>query len=55
MADVPPLAEMLIRCEMYEHAGYHGLDGLFFKHEAINHGADEYARDGVTANRSESV
>jgi len=38
-----------------EHAGYHGLDGLFFKHEAINHGAHEYSRDGVTTNSIESV
>lgn len=38
-----------------EHAGYQGLDGLFFKHEAINHGAHEYARDGVTTNSIESV
>jgi len=38
-----------------EHAGYHGLDGLFYQHESINHGAREYARDGVTTNGIESV
>jgi len=38
-----------------EHAGYHELDGLFFKYEAINHGANEYASDGVTTNSIESV
>ena len=38
-----------------EHRGYTGLDGLFFEHETINHGAHEYARDGVTTNSIESV
>jgi transposase-like protein len=38
-----------------EHAGYHGLGGIFFGHEAINHGAGEYVRDGVTTNSIESV
>lgn len=38
-----------------EHGGYLGLDGLFFEHETINHGAGEYVRDGVTTNSIESV
>jgi transposase-like protein len=38
-----------------EHGGYHGIGGLFYKHEAINHGAGEYVRDGVTTNSIESV
>lgn len=38
-----------------EHSGYKGLDGLFYKHQTINHGAGEYARDGVTTNSIESV
>ena len=35
--------------------GYIGAAGLFFKHEAINHSAGEYVRDGVTTNGIESV
>mgnify|MGYP001609856778 CR=1 FL=1 len=38
-----------------EHAGYHGLGGLFYGHEAINHSAGEYVRDGVSTNSIESV
>lgn len=38
-----------------EHSGYNGLDGIFYKHQTINHGAGEYARDGVTTNSIESV
>lgn len=38
-----------------EHGGYKGLDGLFYRHESINHGAGEYVRDGVTTNSIESV
>lgn len=38
-----------------EHGGYSGLDGLFYKHASINHGAKEYSRDGVTTNGIESV
>jgi transposase-like protein len=38
-----------------EHAGYRGLDGLLYQHQTINHGAGEYARDGVTTNSIESV
>ncbi len=38
-----------------EHGGYKGLNGLFYRHEAINHGAGEYVRDGVTTNSIESV
>jgi transposase-like protein len=38
-----------------EHGGYVGLDGVFYKHERIDHGAGEYVRDGVTTNGIESV
>ena len=38
-----------------EHAGYVGLGGMFYGHEAVNHGAREYVRDGVTTNSIESV
>lgn len=38
-----------------EAAAYKGLDGIFYKHESINHGAGEYTRDNVTTNSIESV
>ncbi len=38
-----------------EHGGYVGLDGLFYKHERINHGDGEYVRDGISTNSIESV
>jgi transposase-like protein len=38
-----------------EHAGYHGLGGIFYGHKAINHSAHEYAKEGVTTNSIESV
>lgn len=38
-----------------EHAGYQGLDGIFYQHSTINHSADEYIRDGVSTNSIESV
>ena len=40
-----------------EHAGYLGIEGLFFaKHEQVNHGAGEYvSTTGVTVNAVESV
>lgn len=38
-----------------EHSGYAGLDGLFYSHRTIRHGAGQYARDGVTTNSIESV
>lgn len=38
-----------------EHSGYQGLGGIFYSHEAINHGAREYVRDGVSTNSIESV
>lgn len=38
-----------------EHGGYRGLDGLFFKHETINHKRGEYVRAGVSTNGIESV
>src|SRR5574337_765218 len=38
-----------------EHAAYHGLGGLFFKRDTVNHGAGEYVRDGVHTNSIESV
>lgn len=38
-----------------EHGGYSGIGGLFYRHEAINHGAHEYVRGDVTTNSIESV
>lgn len=38
-----------------EHGGYQGIGGLLYRHEAINHGAGEYVRNGVTTNSIESV
>jgi transposase-like protein len=38
-----------------EHGGYVGLEGVFYKHERIDHSAGEYVRDGVTTNGIESV
>lgn len=38
-----------------EHAGYHGLGGIFYGHQAINHGAGEYVRNGVSTNSIESI
>jgi transposase-like protein len=38
-----------------EHAAYNGLDGMFFTHETVNHGAGEYVRQGVHTNGIESV
>lgn len=38
-----------------EAAAYNGLDGLFFRHEQINHSAGEYARGDVSTNSIESV
>ena len=34
---------------------YNGLDGLFFRHDSVNHSAGEYVRAGVTTNGIESV
>lgn len=34
---------------------YNGLDGLFFRHQTVNHSAEEYVRAGVTTNSVESV
>jgi len=38
-----------------EATAYSGLDGLFFRHEAINHSGGEYVRGNVTTNSIESV
>jgi len=38
-----------------EAAVYNGMDGLFYKHETINHSAGEYSRNGVHTNSIESV
>lgn len=38
-----------------EHAGYRPLGGLYYTHQAINHGVGEYVRDNVTTNGIESV
>lgn len=38
-----------------EHAGYHGLGGMFYSHKTVNHSAGEFVRDGVSTNSIESV
>jgi len=38
-----------------EAAAYGGLDGLFFRHDTVNHSAGEYVRNGVHTNGIESV
>lgn len=38
-----------------EHGGYEGLDGLWFHHHKVNHGAGEYASGSVHTNSIESV
>jgi len=38
-----------------EHIAYSDLDGLFFRHDAVNHTAGEYTRGPVTVNSIESV
>ena len=38
-----------------DHILFDGLDGLFFRHEAVNHSAGEYARGEASTNSIESV
>jgi transposase-like protein len=38
-----------------EHGAYSDLDGLFFRHDTVNHGAGEYARGAAHTNGIESV
>ena len=38
-----------------EASGYQGMDGLFYSHATVNHGAGEYSRGGVDTNGIESV
>jgi hypothetical protein len=38
-----------------EAGAYAGIGGMFFDHDAVNHGEGEFARDGVTTNSVESV
>lgn len=38
-----------------EHVAYSDLDGLFFRHETVNHSAGEYARGAASTNSIESV
>jgi transposase-like protein len=38
-----------------EASGYQGMDGLFYSHEKVNHGAGEYKRNAVHTNGIESV
>lgn len=38
-----------------EHGGYEGLDGLFFKHDTVNHGAGEFVRGEAHTNGIESA
>jgi len=38
-----------------DHLVFNGLDGLFYRHETVNHSAGEYARGAATTNSIESV
>lgn len=38
-----------------EYGAYNDLDGLFFRHERVNHSAGEFARGSVSTNSIESV
>jgi transposase-like protein len=38
-----------------EHMAYSGLDGLFYRHETVNHSAGEYRRGKATTNSIESM
>jgi transposase-like protein len=38
-----------------DHIAYSDLDGLFFRHDTVNHAAGEYARGPVSTNSIESV
>ena len=38
-----------------DHAIFEGLDGLFYRHETVNHGIGEYARGAAHTNSIESV
>lgn len=38
-----------------EHGGYEGLEGLWFYHRSVNHGAGEYSKNGIHTNSIESV
>lgn len=38
-----------------EHKAYSGLEGIFYKHDSVNHGLKEYVRGTVHTNSIESV
>jgi len=38
-----------------DHSTFAGLDGLFFRHQSVNHSAGEYARGAASTNGIESV
>lgn len=38
-----------------EHASYSGLDGLFYRHQSVNHSAGHFARGPINTNGIESV
>ncbi|OFV98750.1 MAG: hypothetical protein A3F68_10965 [Acidobacteria bacterium RIFCSPLOWO2_12_FULL_54_10] len=38
-----------------EATGYQGIGGIFYGHKAINHGAGDYSRNGISTNSIESV
>ena len=38
-----------------DHMVFNGLDGLFYRHETVNHSAGEYARGAASTNSIESV
>ena len=50
-------ANIELRSTIYtdEASAYHGVGGLFFDHDSVNHSGGEYSREGVTTNGVESV
>lgn len=50
-------SQIEIGAQLYtdDHMVFSGLDGLFFRHEAVNHSAGEYARGAASTNSIESV
>jgi len=50
-------ANVEVGAQLYtdDHIVFDGLDGLFYKHETVNHSAGEYARGAASTNSIESV
>jgi transposase-like protein len=50
-------ANVEVGAQLYtdDHMVFNGLDGLFYRHETVNHSAGEYARGAANTNSIESV